>query len=34
VFFEAMPAGKRIIVTANNAFAFDIEKTGIGILAD
>ena len=34
VFFEAMAAGKAIIATDNKAFAFDIEKAGIGILVD
>ena len=34
VFFEAMAAGKPIIATDNKAFAFNIEKAGIGILVD
>ena len=34
VFFEAMAAGKPIIATDNKAFAFNIEKAGIGILID
>lgn len=34
VLFEAMAAGKAIIATDNKAFAFNIEKEGIGILVD
>ncbi len=34
VCFEAMAAGKAIIATNNKAYAFDIEKEGVGLLVD